>query len=143
MSAPLKFSLRTFLTQFILVVVAFGIVFGHGLSLGAYIIVSALYSAAFAVTHAQKGCVLKGMLGAVLGFAIALVFGIGIDFCRDLMDETSPPLFDGDGPLHGLVYAPMIAFFYLLIPVAIMGSVIGCICFFIRTRIILNPSTTD
>ncbi len=86
---------------------------------------------------------LKGVLGAVFGFTIALVFGIVSDVCRCLVDETNPILFDGDGILHGLFYAPMIAFFYLLIPVTIMGSLIGCFCFFIRTKIVLNPNSTD
>lgn len=141
-SAPLKFSLKSFLTHSILITVAFGIAFDHSHSLGSYIIISALYSAAFAVPHAQR-CVLKGILGAALGLAIALVFGIGSDFYLDLVDESNPPLFDGDGPFHGLVYLPLMAFFYLLIPAAIMGSGIGCLCFFIRNRIALSPGTTN
>ena len=43
------------------------------------------------------------------------------------------PSFDADGPLMGLAILPLLAFFYLLIPIVIMGGFIGWISSSIRS----------
>ena len=121
-------SLKTFLLQVFLVSTAFGLITTcgeHRYGLFAYIAVSALYSAGFALFLSRSASTRNGIAGAVLGFAIALFVGVVPDFCRYVFTGAVEPTFDGDGPLMGLTVLPLFAFFYLLIPIVIMGGFIG------------------
>lgn len=121
-------SLRTFILQLFLVSTAFEIITTcgeHRYGLFAYIVVSALYSAGFALFLSRSASTRNGIAGAVLGFAVALFVGVVPDFCRYVFPGGVEPTFDGDGPLMGLAVLPLFAFFYLLIPIVLMGGFIG------------------
>ena len=121
-------SLRTFLLQLFLVSTAFGLITTydeHRYGLFAYIAVSALYSAGFALYLSPTASTRNGIAGAVLGFAVALFCGVVPDFCQYVVPGGLEPTLDGDGPLLGLFVFPLFAFFYLLIPIVVMGGFIG------------------
>ncbi|MCU0713745.1 MAG: hypothetical protein MUC43_16925 [Pirellula sp.] len=78
-------------------------------------------------------CFLNGIAGAVLGLAIAFLVGVVPDFYRYVFPDGFEPTFDSDGPLMGLAILPLLAFFYLLTPIVIMGGFIGWISSSIRS----------
>ena len=127
----MTYSLQTFLLQLILASTAFGLITtysGHRYGLFAYIAVSALYSAGFALFRRRPASTRHGIAGAVLGLALAFFVGVVPDFCRYVFPGGVEPTFDGDGPLMGLAILPLLAFFYLLTPIVMMGALIGWIC---------------
>lgn len=124
----MTYILKAFLLQLILASTAFGLITtcsGHRYGLFAYIAVSALYSAGFALFLSRPKATRHGIAGAVLGLAIALFVGVVPDFFRYVFPGGVEPTFDGDGPLMGLAILPLLAFFYLLTPIVIMGGFIG------------------
>jgi hypothetical protein len=132
----MTYSLKTFLLQLFLVSTAFGLITTYGehrYGLFAYIAVSALYSAGFALFLSRTASTRNGIAGAVLGFAIALIVGVVPDFFRYVFPGGAEPTFDGDGPLMGLAVLPLLAFLYLLIPIVMMGGFIGWTTSFIRS----------
>lgn len=132
----MKYSLKTFLLQLFLVSTAFGLITTydeHRYGLYAYIAVSALYSAAFSLYLNRSAYTRNGIAGAVLGFAIALFVGVVPDFCRYVVPGGVEPTFDGDGPVIGLAILPLLAFFYLLTPIVIMGGFIGWLSSSVRS----------
>jgi hypothetical protein len=132
----MTYSLKTFLLQLFLVSTAFGLITTydeHRYGLYAYIAVSALYSAGFALFLSRSASTRNGIAGAVLGLAIAFLVGVVPDFYRYVFADGFEPTFDGDGPLMGLAILPLLAFFYLLTPIVIMGGFIGWISSSIRS----------
>lgn len=132
----MTYSIKTFLLQLILASTAFGLIttyVEHRYGLYAYIAVSALYSASFALFLSRHASTRNGIVGAVLGLAIAFFVGVVKDFCSYVFPGSVEPSFDADGPLMGLAILPLLAFFYLLIPIVIMGGFIGWISSSIRS----------
>ena len=132
----MTYSLQTFLLQLILASTAFGLITNYGehrYGLYTYIAVSALYSAGFALFLSRPASTRNGIVGAVLGLAIAFFVAVVPDFCRYVFPGGVEPTFDGDGPLMGLAILPLLAFFYLLTPIVIMGGFIGWISSSIRS----------
>lgn len=124
----MTYHLKNFFLQILLVSTAFGLITSyseHRYGLFVHFAVSALYSAGFAMFLDRSASTRNGIVGAVLGFAMALLFGIVPDFCRYVVPGGIEPTFDGDGPVMGLAVLPMFAFFYLLIPIVLMGGFIG------------------
>jgi hypothetical protein len=132
------YRLKTFLLQLFLVSTAFGLITTYGehrYGLFAYIAVSALYSVGFAMYLSRSASTRNGIAGAVLGLAVALLFGVVPDFCCYVVPGGVEPTFDGDGPLIGLAILPLFAFFYLLMPIVMLGGFIGWTSSSIRSAI--------
>ena len=126
----MKYSLKTFLLQAFLLSTSIGLILAYGqhrFGLIAFIAVSALYSTCLALSLNRSSSTRNGMIGAVLGWAIAFLVCLVPDFFRYAIMNDVEPTFDGEGPFMSLIVPPLIAFFYLLAPIVVMGGVIGWI----------------
>lgn len=141
----MTYSLKAFLLQLFLISMAFGLIttFGeHRYGLFVYIAVSALYSAGFALFLSRSAATRNGIAGAVLGYAIALCFGIVPDLCRYVVPGGVEPTFDGEGLVMELAVPALFAFFCLLIPMGIMGGFIGWTLSSIRSLVWSQEAST-
>ena len=124
----MKFRLSTLLLHSIFASLAFGLVYLYGEAspgIYVYLLISAIYSVAFALLSAWDRKVRNGAIGAAFGWGFAILIGVGIEFVTYVASDSPGPHFDGDGPVFGLIWLPLFAFLYLLLPLVIMGCVIG------------------
>lgn len=130
----MNFTLRVFLLHVLLFAIAFSIVFIYGQSIYSHFVVSALYSVAMAVTSGRYESLRNGIIGAVIGWAVSLILMVGVELEGYLTYTGNAPYFDGDGPVAGLIYLPLFAFVYLLLPLGAMGGFIGYFTFVMRVK---------
>ncbi|MEM7457229.1 MAG: hypothetical protein AAF456_23000 [Planctomycetota bacterium] len=139
----MRFNLSQLFIASILLAIAMGLVLIYGHSIYAYFVAAAIFAAAFATSSQRLTATARGAIGATTGWALCLLISIVAEFVGYLNYDGSAPYFDGDGLVSSLILLPLFAFFYLLVPIAAGGCMLGLITDLASNYFYSNKSESD
>ncbi|MDB4778344.1 hypothetical protein OAG68_02695 [bacterium] len=134
----MRFSIKQLLLQISLLAVVLAL--PNNPTLFACVAVSAVYSHIFPNSLDRHSREFYGVLGAIIAWLLPVLLFVGTDHFGYFTGYGSSPYFDGDGPIWGGLIAPSIWLLYTIVPVAIMGWVIGSSSRLIHLRFLKPPN---
>ena len=125
MNVPFQFNLKFLFIHMVMVAMGMGLVLHYADSIYVYIIYSAIYSIVFVWAFSKLSHPVRGLIGASLGWGLSILFSVFAELLTYVNGSNEQLLFDGDGSILGAIWIPLFAFFFMLPPIAAMGTLIG------------------